>query len=187
MSRAYRINVSQTIRRHVQIDDGICAPLELLQVLPVDRMQALLARELKKRGFTLEGKKARREEGDGIVIEIDLEAGEIALRVEQDEEVKVTSSASAIPDRKKKDLGRSKLKEQADKQATEKAKQIQERLRRKATERLEGKLQDLRGEIDDAINRVTAEALKERARKLGEIEEMKEDPETGSLTIKVRL
>ena len=35
--------------------------------------------------------------------------------------------------------------------------------------------------------RVTAEALKEKARKLGEIEEMHEDAETGELTIKVRL
>lgn len=52
---------------------------------------------------------------------------------------------------------------------------------------LEGKLRDLRAELDSIANRVTAEALKVRASQLGEIREITEDPETGSLTIKVRV
>ena len=53
--------------------------------------------------------------------------------------------------------------------------------------KLEKKLGDLRKELDSVTTRVTAEALKEKARTLGEIEELHEDSETGELTIKVRL
>ena len=54
------------------------------------------------------------------------------------------------------------------------------------TAKLEGQLRDLREELDGAVNRVTAEALKQRARELGEVQEIHEEP-NGSLTIKVRV
>ncbi len=37
--------------------------------------------------------------------------------------------------------------------------------------------------ISPAVNRVTAEALKEKAAKLGQIKQISEDAQTGSLTI----
>jgi hypothetical protein len=37
------------------------------------------------------------------------------------------------------------------------------------------------------VNRVTIDALKERAGQLGEIEELHEDAESGELTIKVKV
>ena len=57
------------------------------------------------------------------------------------------------------------------------------RVQKKATDILEGALVDLRGELDRVVNRVTAEALKRKASRLGQIKEMTEDPEAGSLTI----
>ena len=55
------------------------------------------------------------------------------------------------------------------------------------TDRLEKQLGDLRQELDQAVNRVTAESLKEKARRMGQIKEMTEDPQTGSLTIVVEV
>ena len=43
------------------------------------------------------------------------------------------------------------------------------------------------GELDRVVHRVTANALEEKARALGEITELSEDPETGELTIRVKL
>ncbi len=51
------------------------------------------------------------------------------------------------------------------------------------TDRLEGKLCDLRSELDQVANRVTAEALKIKAARLGQIKQMTEDAQSGSLTI----
>ena len=61
------------------------------------------------------------------------------------------------------------------------------RLQGEATEQLEGALADVRKELNDAVNAVTREALKRKAAQMGEIKEMSEDPEAGSLTIKVEV
>jgi hypothetical protein len=48
-------------------------------------------------------------------------------------------------------------------------------------------LAGLRQELDEAVNRATGEALKQKAGQLGQIKEMTEDPQTGSLTIVVEV
>ena len=50
-----------------------------------------------------------------------------------------------------------------------------------------GQIRPLRAELDKAVNRATAEALKQKAAKIGQIKEMTEDPESGSLTIVVEV
>jgi hypothetical protein len=67
------------------------------------------------------------------------------------------------------------------------AQEEEQRLKERVTERLTQRLKDLRAELDQVVNRVTANSLKERASQLGTIEEMTEDAQTGELTIKVRL
>ena len=67
------------------------------------------------------------------------------------------------------------------------AKRQTEEARREATLKLETKLKDLKQELDGVVNRVTAQALKEKAREMGEIQEIVENEDTGELTIKVKL
>ena len=55
------------------------------------------------------------------------------------------------------------------------------------TDKLEARLGDLRRELDQAVNRVTAEALKRRAAQLGTIKQLTEDPQSGSMTIVVEV
>src|SRR5207253_7952305 len=74
---------------------------------------------------------------------------------------------------------RARLREELEIEATER----ETALRSQATDLLEAKLRDLRTELDQVVNRVTAEALKRKAAQLGRIKELSEDPETGSLTI----
>jgi hypothetical protein len=62
-----------------------------------------------------------------------------------------------------------------------------ERLTDEVASKLEKHLINLRRELDQVVNRVTAEALKAKAASIGEIEEITEDPETGSVTIKVKV
>ena len=60
-------------------------------------------------------------------------------------------------------------------------------LQDKITEELEAELANLRGELDNAVNRATAQALKQKAAQIGQIKDMTEDPESGSLTIVVEV
>ena len=48
-------------------------------------------------------------------------------------------------------------------------------------------MDDVRKELGQAINRVTAEALKRKAASIGQIKHMTEDPQSGSLTITVEV
>ena len=78
------------------------------------------------------------------------------------------------------------LRETAKASLEREAKAEEEALRRKVTEQLEGKLRDLKEELDSVVNRVTGTALKQRAAELGQVEEIHEEA-NGSITIKVRV
>lgn len=188
MSRAYRISVKESLSRHVQVEDGVSSSLELLPILEKERMRELLAAELVQRGFTREGQLAKRDEGKGVTVEVDLETGEVTVSAEGHKNVDLETQRTTVVDR---DAGGMEAKEKhlrdAAKEALERDAAAHEAaLQREVTARLEGKLKDLRQELDGAVNRVTGEALKQRARELGEVQEIHEEP-NGSLTIKVRV
>lgn len=188
MSRAYRISVKESLSRHVQVEDGVSSSLELLPILEKERMRELLAAELLKRGFTRDGKIASRDEGGGVRVEVDLEAGSVTVSAEGHKEVDLEAQRTSVVDR---DAGGIEAKE---KHLRDSAREALERdaaaheaaLQRDVTEKLEKHLKGLRDELDGAVNKVTGEALKQRARELGQVQEIHEEP-NGSLTIKVRV
>lgn len=187
MSRCYRIEVAESLRKHIQVDDGISIHLELLDILPQDRMRALLEQQLAKKGYE------KQEDGSHTKT---LDGG-IEVRVTEDGEVHISLADDADLELKAKRTGRSytpndnqatqqlRSQVQADLKADEQA--ATEKLRKEVTKRLEAALDELRGELDDAVNRATAEALKEKARQLGDVQEISEDPETGAVTIRVKV
>jgi hypothetical protein len=187
MSRAYRIKVSDSVFKVIHVDDGVSAPLDLLPVLPAESMKHILKRVLEDQGFEIEGNIARRTEEDGIVIEIDLDQSEIRLKVEEETKIEAKAAVDVVADPTKKEQARSKAKSELKKKIEGKIERTEKQMQLRVTDKLEGKLRDLREEIDRITNKATAEALKERARQMGEIEELHEDPESGSLTIRVRL
>ena len=60
-------------------------------------------------------------------------------------------------------------------------------LQQSVTDRLERELGDIAAELDQAVNRATAEALKRKAAQMGRIKQLADDPQTGSLTIVVEV
>jgi hypothetical protein len=186
MSRAYRIRLSQTEERIVHVADGVCTELQLLPVLSKERMTALLERELAARGFgKVEDGKAVRAEGDGVEIEIDVETGKATVRIEE----KTTVQRSAARD-VSANVGigtRERIKAELAEQAGQAIDAAERKLADAAARRLEANLRDVQAELDHIVTRVTGAALKEKAAELGQIETLVEDPETGDLTIQVRL
>lgn len=190
MSRAYRIAVSETLRRHVTVEDGVQTTLELLAILPEEAMCELLAAQLEELGFERDegGGSMHRVDDDGMEVTVDLKQGTVTARLAADHEIAISRKASgAIGDRAKVQQAKAALSTKVQGQLERQADKDTEKLRQQLTGRLEQKLRDLQLELDGAVNRATAAALKEKAASLGEIEEISEDEETGALTIKVRL
>jgi flagellar motility protein MotE (MotC chaperone) len=117
-------------------------------------------------------------------------SGTVTVRAEASEQAQIEAQRDgrafedAGPDAAQvRESLRQEARKDIDQQAGEKTKALQT----KVTDRLEAELGGLRQELDQVVNRVTAEALKRKAAQLGRIKEMTEDPEAGSLTIVVEV
>ncbi|MBY0525241.1 MAG: hypothetical protein K2R98_17675 [Gemmataceae bacterium] len=185
MSRAYRIRVKESLKKVVRGHDRVSTQLEILEVLPCEQMAQLLEKELQGRGFERKGAKMQRKQ-NGVTVSIEPDTGIVTVSAEVSEKValegerETRSYTDVGPSAQKtKEALREQLREDLEKQAKDRETQLQTQ----ATDRLEGELRGLRRELDEAVNRVTAESLKQKARQLGQIKEMTEDPASGSLTI----
>jgi hypothetical protein len=189
MSRAYRIRVRESLRRTIRAHDRVSTQLELLEVLPPEQMTQLLTEELKGRGFEeKDGALVRKQKG--VTVRVNPKDGTVTVESEasHEAELEAEKEGRAFDDlgpsgRKVQQQLREQLREDLEKKAEEKAAELQS----KVTDQLERELGDLRRELDQAVNRVTAEALKQKAAQIGQIKEMTEDPQSGSLTIVVEV
>lgn len=190
MSRAYRITVKESETRQLKGSDEICTHLELLEILPGDQMAELLRGELKNRGFE-EVDDGRLTRTDGkITVTVDPCSGEVSVKSEESAEVKLEAQRDAtgyddvgMGQAAMRERARGQLKEVLDKKAEAEAGKLQA----KATEALEKHLDELQPELGQVVNKVTRDALKQKAAQLGSIKEISEDAESGSLTIKVEV
>ncbi len=186
MSRAYRIAVTETLRRHVVVGDHVKSKLGLLDVLPPEEMAELLERRLLEAGFEKgeDGKMTR--ETDGVVVEIDLLEQTVAVRVEGEVNLDLTLEGVGRSVQKTDEKLEDQLRKQTKARLEEAAKKEAETARGKLTDRLEAALADIRPELDQLTNKVLGDALKQRAGQLGEIQEISEE-ENGSMTIRVKV
>jgi hypothetical protein len=189
MSRAYRIRVSESLNRTLRAEDSVSTQIEMLEVLPCEQMAALLREELKGRGFDEREGELVRTDGDltttiepmtGTVTVESNSVREVVLKGkrEQDGYYDVGPGEKSI-----RKVMAKQLKEDLSRQAEEE----KDKLQTEATKRLEGHLADMQKELNGVVNRVTAQALKQKAAQIGQIKEVIEDPLSGSLTIKVEV
>jgi len=189
MSRSYRISVRECVNRVIKAEDRVSTQLEVLEILPPEQMAGLLGDELEKQGYRREGDQLVKEE-DGVVISIDARTGEVTISSQASESTKVEVERQG---RAYDDVGphasqvRENLRQEAQRDAEKKVEEKTSQLQSKVTDALEGKLGDLREDLDKVVNRVTAEALKRKAASLGQIKEITEDPQAGSMTIVVEV
>jgi hypothetical protein len=188
MSRAYRIRISESLRRHIEVADGIQSKLEILDILPPEQTSALLERELAAAGFEQreDGEWVRVDE-DGVEVRVDPKQSTVTVSAAADAQVELarerTVNAVAENDAATRERASKALVDELEREVSEHERDLQA----KVTAQLEGKLGDLRRELDQISNRVTAEALKQKAASMGEVQEISEDPQTGSLTIRVKI
>jgi hypothetical protein len=190
MSRSYRICVRESVSRVIRAEDRVSTHLEILEVLPAEEMSGLLADELERRGFERQNDGTLIRRSNNTLVTIDPATGTVTARVETADALKLKSAkegrafdeAGQQAERLKESL-RKELRRDLNQQVAEK----ESALRTKTTDELEAQLGALRDELDQTVNRVTAEALKRKAARLGRIKEISEDAEAGSLTIVVEV
>jgi hypothetical protein len=190
VSRAYRIQVKESLKRDVSAEDSIQAQIELLEILPPEQMGELLTRELKERGFEPQSDGTMVRENGDVTITVDPCSGEVLIRAKAEQTIEVEGKRDGVTyddvgprnqqvkERLKQELI-SDLEQRIEKQAAD--------VQSAATGKLERELADLQPELNEVVNRVTADALKQKAAQMGQIREISEDAETGSLTIKVEV
>ncbi|HEY8426743.1 MAG TPA: hypothetical protein VIL20_00150 [Sandaracinaceae bacterium] len=187
MSRAYVIRVSENLRRTVHVSDGVRSTLELLDVLPADRMEALLRAELAERGFAEEGELLVRVEPDGALVEIDPKARTVSVRKIHRAELELEHTARGTSARPDDAATKAALRERARERLERDAELRTRAMSAELAAELEKRLRDLRPELDRIAHRVIAAALKERAAQLGEVQEVSEDENAQSLTIRIKV
>jgi hypothetical protein len=177
--------VSESLKKVLRAHDKVSTQLEVLEILPQEQMAELLKQELESRGFKHKGENVVRTRG-GITVIVDVKEGTVTVQAQGREEVELTTEKSdwgyddAGPRARqvKREL-QAKAKQELEKQAGAREAVLQAEV----TDRLEKELLDLKQELDQAVNKVTGEALKRKAAQLGQIKELTEDPQTGSMTI----
>jgi nucleotide-binding universal stress UspA family protein len=189
MSRAYRIKVRESLRRTLRAHDRVSTQLELLEILPAEQMAQLLAEELKRRGFE-DRRGALLRTARGVTVSVDPQSGTVTVDAKGAHEAALEGEKTG---RAFDDFGpdaqqvEKQIREQLLRDLEKQAAKASAELQAEVTDRLERELGELRRELDQAVNRVTAEALKQKAAQLGRIKELTEDPQTGSLTIVVEV
>jgi len=188
MSRAYRIRISENLRRHIEVDDGIQSTLEILDVLPPEQTAAMLERELAAAGFVKndDGEWVRADE-DGVEVRVNAEDSTVTVAAKAGTDVDLTRERVVVAWAENDVATRERNREAITAELEDAAEDEKQQLQAEVTRKLEGKLGDLRRELDQISNRVTADALKQKAASMGEVQEVSEDPETGSLTIRVKV
>jgi hypothetical protein len=192
MSRAYRIRVRESIQKVIRAEDHVSTSVELLDILPPERMGELLGQELEKRGYEpeLNGRVVTKKQ-HGVTVEVELDTGKVTVRAEGKENLDLREERETVADTDWSDSRKSQiqqnLKRQVQQELSERAQEKQAELQRHITSALEQELGDVRKELESAVNKATAEALKERAAQIGSVKEITEDAQTGSLTIVVEV
>ncbi|HEY2784884.1 MAG TPA: hypothetical protein VGJ05_07910, partial [Fimbriiglobus sp.] len=150
----------------------------------------ILRRELKNRGFEekADGTLARKD--GGLTVTVDPCNGEVSVKSETSDTVDIHVDRQGVGF---DDVGaiqtqlEAKLRRQAKEDIETKANQEKAKLQAKATADLERHLDELQPELGKVVNKVTRDALKVKAARMGNVKEIAEDEETGAMTIKVEV
>ncbi len=186
MSLAYRVSLK--VCEVVSADDKTVHQLDLRDVLPEDEMKDLLRARLVEQGFEEEeeGKKLVKEGASGEMITVDMESLELTAELEVEKTVsgKVDSWGDAET--------RAAAKRQAENRAQQQANALLERGQKDAQSDVSSRLaageSDRLEEMNQVLQDVYSEALKRKARRLGDVvEEYEGTNEAGEYELVIKI
>lgn len=185
MSYAYRVTVTRSVQETVKGKDSSRNKIQLTEILPPERMKELLQRALEKKGFEKQADGSFQRTKDGVTEVYDPKTGDVTATAEVAGDIKKQKSVQAVGDaRNQRDAGSQRSfaenevgarleKEIAVTEAERSAKRKE--LETDAKKRLEETEKARVRDLNEATLDVYAEAIKEKAKTLGEVKEMTEN------------
>lgn len=177
MSQLYRLQLSSSVSRTVTASDSVCYPIRLTAIQPEDEMVELLREALLRHGFEPDGEdhllRGRGPEGEDLVV--DLDAMTLTATLEEEKELVTQAAAHGTGESRREARVRAEAELDANREAAEQrlereGKQVQRQLSR----RLERSEAARNRQLHEVLQEVYAEALKRKARTLGDVTELRE-------------
>jgi hypothetical protein len=172
MSRAYWIKLSSSVSESIHASDKATHKIDLEEVVPQGEMRDIVSQALEDSGWTQSPDNEDQYEkklGD-VTMTWDLASNQVeaTLEARQDVEKDVNVEGRAYSqDAAKREASR--LLQQREQQARDQISAEEEALQRKLTQALEAGEQDRVREINEVLQKAYADALKRKARRLGNI------------------
>ncbi len=198
LSYPYRVVVTKGVEESIQASDRSERVVELPPILDRKTTQDLFEKALKDRGWEGDGNTLTKKGDDGLVQTVDLETGVVVTTAEGDTviEKKLTleghGDSWGQPTAADKESLKQQVEARIDKRLkiTEKERESRRReLEKDLAERLEKSEEARTEELNAALLEVYAESLKEKAKGMGTISEVREErcPETGEYELVIRI
>ena len=185
MSFPYRVTVTRTVQETVSEKDQSKNKVDLTPILESGRMRDLLVEALKKRGFKEQADGTLVRTQDGVTETFDPKTMEVTATSEASGDIKKEKTVEARGDtwrREEADRSRKHVEAEVGKRlekelaVTEAERQEKQReLAAEAQRRLSDSEKRRMQDLNDATLDVYSEALKEKARTLGEVKEVHEN------------
>ena len=192
MSQTYRIKVKQTVKDTVKIGKEWRQKVEMLSLLPQVEMGELLGKFLEEEGWESEDG-LMKSQRDKWKLEYDPLSSQMKITYDDEEEVSMTfdeevdsydyldneeNAARSAKVRVEENL-KDRVKLEADKRSKEMEGELEEVQK--------GFFEELELELRDLTEKVQVEALKRKARSIGQVESITEDQASGEVKIRVKL
>lgn len=170
MSRAYWVKLSSSVTETIHASDKATHKIDLEAVVPEGEMKDIVARALEETGWTKAGDHQYEKQLGDTKLVWDLDKSVVEATVEKKQDVEKTFEVEG------RAYSQDQARQEAKRQIQEKEKQArdqigseEERLQRELTKSLEeGEAGRVR-EVNEVLQRVYSEAVKRKAKRLGNI------------------
>jgi hypothetical protein len=195
MSQSYVIRVSASVKEVVNAKDKRTKTLVLTEIVPCDEQKEILREILKERGWELaEGEDAEvwEREQAGVVerINVDDMTHEASVDLERTLERDRTITVRGDRDFENPDDRREKEKSALERSieiSDDERQEAKTGMQRQIAETLDESEQERTEDMNEVVSQVYAESLKRKARRMGNVTEMRESREGGEYELVIKL
>lgn len=178
MSQLYHVELKGSVRETIHLHDEIVHQLDLSHILEQEDMKALLRKQLADKGFEKdeEADEWKKSMEDGVELVFNLEEMQVSARLEDSKDVEkgVSATGSAWDHKGQANKNAKHELELQKERAVEEIHREGAQQQQELSKKLEAGEEERMLEINQMLQEVYAEALKEKAQSMGDVMEVHE-------------